>query len=200
VVKGQWFETGCLQQNESYQKKKKSKILTVFSYLTLFPFCQHIQISSANPKREKSHCFLFANISKLAPQIPKEKNPTVSFLPIAKTSSLASRKISRVKRGRNRKRKRRAAGERQLFNFAKSLKFPNHQAASRRAHTRNSEMEHNTKALIAASRRVMAIARHVEASSPSAAELLDLHRTAATNQGGLLKGQVPARALAKRPC
>ncbi len=66
-------------------------------------------------------------------------------------------------------------------------------------HTRNSEMEHNTKAL-AASRRVTAIARHVEVSAPSAAELLDLHRTAATNQGGLLKGQVPARALAKRPC
>ncbi|ELR16006.1 shortchain dehydrogenase/reductase SDR, putative [Acanthamoeba castellanii str. Neff] len=50
-------------------------------------------------------------------------------------------------------------------------------------------MEHNTNAL-AASRRVTAIARHVEASAPSAAELLDLHRTAATNQGGLLKGQV----------
>jgi hypothetical protein len=52
-------------------------------------------------------------------------------------------------------------------------------------------MAHNTSA-IAASRRVMAIARHVEASTtePSAVDLLQLHRTAASNQGGLLKGQV----------
>jgi hypothetical protein len=66
-------------------------------------------------------------------------------------------------------------------------------------HTRkNAKMEHNTNAL-AASRRVTAIARHVEASAPSAAELLDLHRTAATNQGGLLKGQVLAHALLQNP-